>query len=324
MGGFNEISSKSKKYAKAIDAKADASGAAAGGAAPGGGGGGFTAAHGVIAGAFFFFIVVAMVGSSTKVTTPASLWAGSYHTAGCDVARCCCAKNLNVREVSASKVMLMGRLDGQCQSGIKELAIQKVLEENGMVIKHTVLDFTVTYELRGGAIMWTNDDAASCNGYAYPVSSDAGGAGSGADEYSAVFYKRKSNLWTGNYIPSSTSAADEANAECCVPESVLISSTSNGYGLKLSIEKNAAGSAGKDKSSCSFRKAKGNVHTLSRLVPRSNDLELVADGQPFRFSLDGKDMTVTDSHESDEGKGRCAGVTFTKIDTGAPAFSYHE
>lgn len=311
MGGFNEISSKSKKFAKAIDAKGSDAG---GGASAQADAGGFTSVHALIAAALFFILIFAMVGSSTKVTTPASLWAGSYHTAGCDVARCCCAKNLNVREVSASKVMLMGRLDGQCQSGIKELAIEKILEQDGTIIKHTVVDFTVTYELRGGAIMWTNDDAPSCNGYAYPSSE--------GDEYSAVFYKRKSNLWTGNYIPLSKSAADKSNEDCCVPESILISSTSNGYGLRLMFEKKGTGDS---KKKCTFRKADGGMHTLSRLVPRSNDLEIVADGQPFRLSLDGKDMTVMDSHESDSSKEKCEGVTFTKVDTsGASGQSYHD
>ena len=127
----------------------------------------------------------------------------------------------------------------------------------------------VTYELRSGAIIWKNDNASECSGYAYP-SYDS--QSTSAPSISQVYYKRKSNIWIGRYVPSS----DANTKDCCVPETVEITPISNGYGLKLAITKQSAGNNdGKGAKNCRFRKAGVNVHTLSALVPRSNDLEIM-------------------------------------------------
>ena len=303
MSGFNELSYHSKKY---IDDKSGGdSSKTAGGATN-------TTANtvnkqtmtSIIAACCVLLLIsaIAILGQSNKSVSAASIWAGSYKTAGCDVARCCCAKNLNARETGTNKVLLSGKLDGACQRGVTELAITKPLLDQGTMIKHNVLDFTVTYELRGGAIVWTNDDAPECNGYAWPTTE-------AKDSLSRVYYKRKASLWIGDYVASS-SKTSKPGKQCCVPEAISISQTSNDYGLRISITKQSAGNvSSKDAGTCNFR-AEGNVHTLSSLVPRGNDMEFVADGQRFRLSLDGTFVVL---YDTDPNKKECNGVNFSKL-----------
>ena len=104
------LSSHSKKYVRTMDGE---DGKQGGVSSSGSSAAGSVGKVAVVCCVVLVVTIIALVGQSKAVTTPASLWQGSYHTAGCDVARCCCAKNLNVREVSPMKVMLSGRLDGQ-------------------------------------------------------------------------------------------------------------------------------------------------------------------------------------------------------------------
>ena len=103
-----------------------------------------------------------------SANSPAKQWEGSYKTAGCDIARCCCMTHINTKASSYSKVILSGRLRGMCDEGVTELAITRPLLDDGTVMQHTVVNSTVTYTLQGKTIKWTNNKVPECDGYAYP------------------------------------------------------------------------------------------------------------------------------------------------------------